>query len=71
MGDGWRTFHLLYPVSKTYLKQIISAILIYKHDTKWHGYTINSKKEYISPIYEEHAVIKRNKFKIQKRNTIL
>ena len=29
---------------------------------------INPKKEYISPIYEEHAVIKRGKFKRQKRN---
>ena len=29
---------------------------------------INPKKEYISPIYEEHAVIKRSKFKRQKRN---
>ena len=35
------------------------------------GYNINPKKEYISPIYEEHAVIKRSKFKRQKRNTIL
>ena len=31
------------------------------------GYNINPKKEYISPIYEEHAVIKRNKFNIQKK----
>ena len=29
------------------------------------------KKRYISPIYEEHAVRKKSKFKIQKRNSIL
>ena len=29
-----------------------------KHDTKRHGYHVNPKKEYIGPIYEEHAVIK-------------
>ena len=70
MGEGHSVCSILY-VKPSWKKSSVQFSFVSKHDTKWHGYNTNPKKRYISPIYEEHAVRKKSKFKIQKRNSIL